>query len=65
MTARSTREAAEDLQSALLIFARDEAGDTKMSEIRTVAGIAPTASTFDIWTVEGRAFRVMVTEVRE
>jgi len=61
MILQTTDDVADFLLEAADAILTDEAG---RSEPRTTAGLTPTATVFDVWTVEGKTFRVTVTEIR-
>ncbi len=62
MILQTTDDAADFLWNAAHVVLSDE---TRLSEPRHCSGLTPTATVFDVWTVEGKTFRVTVTEVHE
>jgi len=55
-------QSTEDVAEALRWRAAVEDG-AKCSDAVTASGLTPTMTTFEVWTVEGRIYRVTVTEV--
>lgn len=59
-------QSTEDVANNMAFVFSDEFSDeTHVTHPVTSKGLGPTVTTFDVYTVEGRTFRVTVSEVRE